>query len=104
MEEIEEDELYRIYITDEEEERVLGAITSYDLILNKSDAKVKDIMTEDIEVIRHDVDINEAIELTSKYDLLSIPVIDEEDKLIGAVNTHDLIDEILYPVWKKKIR
>ena len=103
MEEIEEDELYRIYITDEEE-RVLGAITSYDLILNKSDAKVKDIMTEDIEVIRHDVDINEAIELTSKYDLLSIPVIDEEDKLIGAVNTHDLIDEILYPVWKKKIR
>lgn len=103
MEEVEEDELYRIYITDEEE-RVLGAITSYDLILNKPNVKVKDIMAEDVEVIRHDVNIDEAIELTSKYDLLSIPVIDEEEKLIGAVNAHDLIDEILYPVWKKKIR
>ena len=103
MEELEEDELYRIYITDEEDS-VIGAITPADLILNKPEVKVKDIMTEDIDVIRNDVDINEAIELIAKYDLLTIPVIDEENKLIGAVNTHDIIDEILYPIWKKKIR
>lgn len=103
MEEAEEDELYRIYITDEED-RILGAINPVDLILNKPDVKVKDIMSENIEVIRHDVNVAEAIELAAKYDLLAIPVIDEEDKLIGAVNTHDLIDEILYPLWKKKIR
>ena len=103
MEELEEDELYRIYITDEEDV-VIGSITPADLILNKPDVKVKDIMTEDIDVIRNDVDINEAIELIAKYDLLTIPVIDEENKLIGAVNTHDIIDEILYPIWKKKIR
>ncbi|EOR20333.1 hypothetical protein A500_17645 [Clostridium sartagoforme AAU1] len=103
MEELEEDELYRIYITDEED-RILGSINPSDLILNKPDVKVKDIMSENIEVIRHDVNVDEAIELAAKYDLLAIPVIDEEDKLIGAVNTHDLIDEILYPLWKKKIR
>lgn len=103
MEELEEDELYRIYITDEEDS-VIGSITPADLILNKPEVKVKDIMTEDIDVIRNDVDINEAIELIAKYDLLTIPVIDEENKLIGAVNTHDIIDEILYPIWKKKIR
>jgi len=103
MEEPEEDELYRIYITDEED-RILGSINPSDLILNKPDVKVKDIMSENIEVIRHDVNVDEAIELAAKYDLLAIPVIDEEDKLIGAVNTHDLIDEILYPLWKKKIR
>ena len=61
-------------------------------------------MNENINVIRHDINIDEAIEIAAKYDLLAIPVIDEEDKLIGAVNTHDLIDEILYPVWKKKIK
>ncbi len=103
MEELEEDELYRIYITDQGD-RILGDISQLDLILNKPNVKVKDIMNENINVIRHDINIDEAIEIAAKYDLLAIPVIDEEDKLIGAVNTHDLIDEILYPVWKKKIK
>jgi magnesium transporter len=103
MEELEEDELYRIYITDEEE-RVLGAINPGDLILNKDDVNIKDIMEGNINIIRHDVDIKEAIEIVAKYDLLSIPVIDEDNKLIGTVSSHDLIDEVLYPVWKKKIK
>lgn len=103
MEEVEEEEIYRIYITDEEE-KVIGSITPSDLILNKGNVKVKEIMIEDINVIRNDVDIDEAIELIAKYDLLTVPVIDEENKLIGAVNAHDIIDEILYPMWKKKIR
>lgn len=101
MEEIEEEELYAIYITDEKE-RVIGAISLMQLLLNNSDVKVKNIMDENINVIRHNVEIDEAVELVSKYDLLSIPVVDEDDKLIGAVNAHDLIDEVLYPIWKKK--
>lgn len=101
MEEIEEEELYAIYITDEDE-HVIGSINLMQLLLNNSNVKVKNIMDENINVIRHNVEIDEAIELVSKYDLLSIPVVDEEERLIGAVNAHDLIDEILYPLWKKK--
>ena len=33
---------------------------------------------------------------------MAIPVVDNSDVLIGVVNTHDLIDEVLYPMWKKK--
>ena len=101
--ELEDDELYRIYITDEEE-KVLGALNPGDLILNKQEVKVKDIMDENINIIRHDVDIKEAIEVIAKYDLLSVPVIDENNKLVGVVHSHDLIDEVLYPMWKKKFR
>jgi len=103
MEDLEEDEFYRIYITDDEE-RILGAITPKSLILNKQDVKIKDIMEENVDIVRHDVDIEEAIEIIAKYDLLSIPVIDEDNKLVGIVSSHDLIDEILYPAWKKKMR
>ena len=103
MEELEDDELYRIYITDEEE-RVLGALNPGDLILNKSEVKVKDVMDENINIIRHDVDISEAIEVIAKYDLLSVPIIDESNQLIGVVHSHDLIDEVLYPMWKKKFK
>lgn len=103
MEEIEEEDLYAIYITDEDE-RVLGSINLMQLLLNNPDVKVENIMDENIKVIRHNVEVDEAVEMIAKYDLLSIPVVDEDEKLIGAVNTHDLVDEILYPVWKKKNR
>ena len=59
-------------------------------------------MEDNIDTIRYDVDIKEAIDIIAKYDLLSIPVIDEDNKLIGTVNSIDLIDEVLYPMWKKR--
>ncbi len=99
--ELEEDELNSIFIKDEDE-KVIGIVTLRDLILNKSEVKVKEIMNENTNIISHDVDIDEAIEIAAKYDLLAIPVVNDRDELIGVVNTHDLIDEILYPMWKKK--
>ena len=64
--------------------------------------KVKEIMDENINILKHTESINEAVEIASKYDLLAIPVVDNNEVLIGVVNTHDLIDEVLYPMWKKK--
>lgn len=99
----EEDELSSIFIKDEEE-RVIGVLTLRDLILNKPEMKAKEVMNEDTNIIRHFVEIDEAVEIASKYDLLAIPVVDDDDVLIGVVNTHDLIDEVFYPLWKKKNR
>ena len=52
--------------------------------------------------VKHDDEINKVIEKAAKYDLLSVPVIDENEKLVGIVIIHDLVDEFLYPLWKKK--
>ena len=97
----EDDEFNSIFIKDEKEE-VIGVVSLKDLILNKPDVKVKEIMNEKTNSLRYDLDIDEAIEKCAKYDLMSIPVVDENEMLIGVVNTHDLIDEILYPIWKRK--
>lgn len=97
----EDEELNSIFIKDEEE-KVIGIIELKDLILNDSKLKVKEIMDENINILKHNEAINEAIEIAAKYDLLAIPVVDNNDVLIGVVNTHDLIDEVLYPMWKKK--
>jgi len=103
MEEIEEDQFYRIYITDEEE-RVLGSVSPQSLLLNKKDEKIKNIMDENVNIVRHDVHIEKAIDIIAKYNLLSVPVVDEKNKLIGIVTSQDLIDEVLYPMWKKKMK
>lgn len=99
--ELEDDEINSIFIKNEDE-KVIGVLTLKDLVLNRPEAKVKDVMSYNTNIIKHDVDIDEAIEIAAKYDLLSIPVVNDDDELIGVVNTHDLIDEILYPMWKKK--
>lgn len=99
--ELEEDEINSIFIKDEEE-KVIGVLTLRDLVLNKPEVKVKGVMNENPNIISHDVDIDEAIEIAAKYDLLSIAVVNDREELIGVVNTHDLIDEVLYPMWKKK--
>ena len=96
-----EEVIYYIYITDEEE-RVQGVVSLRDLIVSDSDLKIREIMDYSVSRVRHDDEISEAIEVASKYDLNSVPVVDEYEKLIGIVIIHDLIDEFLYPLWKKK--
>ena len=96
-----EEVIHYIYITNEEE-HILGVISLRDLIINDTDIKIKEIMDEVVSRVKHDDEINEVIEVAAKYDLNSVPVIDEEEKLVGIVIIHDLIDEFLYPLWKKK--
>ena len=96
-----EEVMYYIYITNEED-KVEGVVPLRDLVIYDSETKIKEIMDETVSYVKHDDEINEAIEIASKYDLNSIPVLDEEDKLVGIVIIHDLVDEFLYPLWKKK--
>lgn len=96
-----EDVMYYIYITNEED-KVQGVVPLRDLIIYDSETKIKEIMDETVTYVKHDDEINEAIEAAAKYDLNLIPVLDEEDKLVGIVIIHDLVDEFLYPLWKKK--
>lgn len=96
-----EEVMYYIYITNEEE-KIKGMIALRDLLINDGEKKIKDIMDETVSHVKHDDEINEAIEVAAKYDLVTVPVIDEDEKLVGIVIIHDLVDEFLYPLWKKK--
>lgn len=98
-----EDVMYYIYVTDEQD-KILGLVILRDLILCDVKTKLKEIMEENITTVRVDEPIEEAIEKAAKYDLLSTAVVDEDERLVGIVQIHDIIDEALYPLWKKKYR
>ncbi|MBL4932565.1 magnesium transporter [Clostridium paridis] len=95
--------MYSIYITDGEG-RLLGSVALKDLIMNEDNVKLSEIMNDKVEKVTHNDSLDELVEKESKYDLLSIPVVDEENKLLGIVLMHDLVDEILLPFWRKKNR
>lgn len=96
-----EEVMYYIYITNEEE-HIEGVLPLKDLILYSPEVKIKEVMDKTVSRVKHDDEINKVIEKAAKYDLLSVPVIDENEKLVGIVIIHDIIDEFLYPLWKKK--
>ncbi|MEQ8198805.1 MAG: CBS domain-containing protein [Clostridiaceae bacterium] len=98
-----EEVMYSIYITDGEG-GLVGAVPLKDLVLSQDSMKLSQIMNENMVKVSYNDPIEELVEKESKYDLLSIPVVDEWNKLIGIVLLHDLVDEILLPLLKKKNR
>jgi len=42
------------------------------------------------------------VDLAIKYELLLIPVVDDDGRIVGVLNIHDVIDEFLAPMWKKR--
>src|SRR5207237_10769012 len=55
---------------------------------------LKRIMTTDIISVRTDTDQEEVARLVASYNLLAIPVVDEENKLVGVITVDDVIDVI----------
>lgn len=96
-----EDIMHYIYVTDEED-KVKGIVILKSLLLEESKVRLEEIMEDNITTVRHDAKIEEAIEQSAKYNLLSTAVVDESGRLVGIVQIHDIIDEFLFPLWKKK--
>lgn len=98
---VDEEALYCIFVVDEVE-KVKGTVKIQDLLLKDKKLLLKDVMDDKVIAVNHSEAIAEAIEQIAKYDLLLTPVVDDEEKLVGVVLIHDIIDEYLYPLWKKK--
>ncbi len=85
--------IYYVYITDEER-RLIGIISLRDLIMSKPRAILEAIMETNVISVAHDMDIEAVSGVFSKYDLLAVPVVDKENRLLGIITVDDVIDII----------
>lgn len=83
--------IYTCYVTDENR-MLIGVITAKDLMLADLDDKIYDLMETNIIYVNTVEDKEEAAAKISKYDLLAIPVVDNELRLIGIITVDDAID------------
>ncbi|HCX65237.1 MAG TPA: magnesium transporter [Eubacteriaceae bacterium] len=83
--------IYTCYVTDSE--RKLEGLTSLkDLILAPEDDLIEDIMSTDYISVNTHTDQEEVADQFSKYDLLSMPVVDFENRLVGIITVDDILD------------
>lgn len=73
--------------------RVLeGVVTVKQLLLAQEGAHVEDVMERDVISVSTREDQEEVARVMSKYDLLSLPVVDNEGRLVGVITVDDAID------------
>jgi sporulation protein YlmC with PRC-barrel domain len=92
-----------IYMVDEDE-KLAGVFSLLDLVMADGNSHLRDIQTEDVVRVKDSDNIDEAISQATKYNLLSLPVVDEEEKLCGIIIMNDIIEEVFMPLWKRRFR
>ncbi|HEX2059833.1 MAG TPA: magnesium transporter [Thermoanaerobaculia bacterium] len=73
---------------------LVGVLSLRSLILADAAAQLKDIMVQSVVRTQIDSSPEEVAQLVSKYDLLSIPVVDMQNRLVGVVTVDDVLDVI----------
>jgi len=86
-------DIHNVFVTDE-----TGSLVGYaalrDLMLANDGKAIGDIMETEVVSVAADIDQEEVAHLFEKYELLSIPVIDASEKLVGRITIDDIVDVI----------
>ncbi len=85
--------VYTCYVTDANR-RLEGVITVRRLFLADLDTLIGDIMDDDVIFVHTYDDREEAARIIGRYDFLSLPVVDQENRLVGIITIDDVMDVI----------
>jgi magnesium transporter len=83
--------IYYVYVLDEAE-HLLGVLSLHNLVLTRPNTPVRDVMVEDPIRVRADADQETAANLLVDKNLLALPVVDAEDRLLGIITQDDVAD------------
>ena len=86
-------DLIYVYLVDEEEELV-GVVSFRELVFANEESLLEEVMIENPIYVNVDTDQEEAARLIKQYELLALPVVNEDNRLIGQATVTDALDVI----------
>lgn len=92
---VDKETIYTCYVLDDSR-HLIGVLPLRQLLLAEEDTLVRDIMADDQQVISvytHE-DQETVADMARKYDMLSVPVVDGENRLVGIITIDDIVDII----------
>ena len=94
--------IYYIYVVDDAE-HLVGVVSLRDLIVSPPDALVRTFMFPEPVAVGVLADEDEVAQVVARYNLLAVPVVDDEGRLEGIVTIDDAIDTVLPSGWKHRL-
>ncbi|MGM0863235.1 MAG: magnesium transporter [Bacillota bacterium] len=83
-----------LYVIDEEK-KLIGVVSYRDLLLGELQDKIETIMYSRVVKVDVYTDQEEVAKLISRYDFITMPVIEEDGKLVGVITVDDIIDVVI---------
>jgi Mg2+ transporter MgtE len=85
--------IYYLYIVDGIR-RLIGIVSLRELVVAEPGRQLRDLMDRNVIKVQAEMDQEEVARIIAKYDLLGVPVVDDEERLLGLVTVDDVIDVI----------
>jgi magnesium transporter len=87
--------IYYVYVTDPQTGKLLGVLSLRSLVLSHRWKLVSQLMNVGVTRISADADQEEAARLLDKHNYLALPVVDDQDRLLGIITADDAADVLL---------
>ena len=94
--------IYYVYVT-EPSGKLVGVISLRELVMADPATPIRDFMHKRLVTVRLDDSQEDIAQAVSKYNLLAVPVVDNEGRIQGIVTADDALDKIIPTAWKKKL-
>ena len=85
--------VHSIYVVDKQE-KLIGRLSLKDLIIAKSDQKISEIYISNVDSVNVNDDVEDVAKVMAKYDLEAIPVVNNNQTLLGRITIDDIVDVI----------
>jgi magnesium transporter len=85
--------IYYVYVLDSSQQ-LQGVVSFREMFSARGHLKVRDVMNRDFVSVRDDQDQEEVARIFADYDVVALPVVDEDNHMVGIVTVDDIVDVV----------
>jgi magnesium transporter len=94
--------IYYVYVVDAEE-RLVGVLSLRDLVISAPARVVGDVMVKNVIHVYVEDHADQVAQIIGRYNLLAVPVVSEEEKLLGIITVDDSMERLLPPERRRRL-
>lgn len=87
-------QVFNVYVVDDER-RLCGYVSLQNLVVHSPNRKIYKVMNPEVISVNADLDQEAVAQIFKKYDILALPVVDRENRIIGRITVDDVVDVIV---------
>ena len=94
--------IYYVYVTDEED-RLVGVLSLRDLVIAAPATHISDIMVQNVIHVYVEDHADQVAQIIGRYNLLAVPVVSEDERLLGIITVDDTMERLLPPERRRRL-